>query len=143
MNWSKTIKIDDHRVLAFDPHSMTIALHNYNVFVWRRTFDESAAYDAVNDRCNLLYIGLYNRYAVDFNSKDKLHGQKSMLEFSTLCCLGFEQIVKPDWYAASKAIVFEPNEEIDTLVNLVCQFEESYTALAKSVIDNYNKELQS
>lgn len=113
------------------------------MFVWRRTFDESAAYDAINDRCNLLYIGLYNRYAVDFNSKDKLHGQKSMSEFSTLCCLGFEQIVKPDWYAASKAIVFEPNEEINTLVNLVCQFEESYTELAKSVIDNYNKELQS
>ena len=84
MNWSKTIKIDDQRVLGFNPYEMKIALLNYGVPVWSKTFTDSKLFDLVNHKCNLLYVGLYNRYAIDFNSKDKLHGQKSMLEFSTL-----------------------------------------------------------
>ena len=143
MNWSKTIKIDDHRVLGFNHDEMKIALLNYGVPVWSKTFTDSKLFDLVNHKCNLLYIGLYNRYAVDFNSKDKLHGQKFMLEFSTLCCLGFEQIIQPDSYAISKALAFEPNEEIVKFVDVVCTFEETYEKLSKSIIDNYHKEIQS
>ena len=143
MNWSKTIRIDDHRVLGFNHYEMKITLLNYGVPVWSKTFTDSKLFDLANHKCNLLYLGLYNRYAVDFNSKDKLHGQKSMSEFSTLCCLGFEQIVKPDSYSISKALAFEPNEEIVKFVDVVCTFEEAYEKLSKSIIDNYHKEIQS
>lgn len=137
MNWSKTIKINDHRRLVFNHYEMKIALLIDGVWCWGKTFTDSKLFDLVNHMCNLLYVGLYNRYAVEFNSKDKLHGQKSMLEFSTLCCLGFEQIIKPDSYSISKDLVFEPNEEIDTFVHLVTDFEVSYEKLARSIIDDY------
>ena len=137
MNWSMTIKIDDQRVLGFNPYEMKIALLNYGVPVWSKTFTDSKLFDLVNHKCNLLYVGLYNRYAIDFNSKDKLHGQKSMLEFSTLCCLGFEQIVRPDSYSIDKEIVFEPSKEIDAFVHLVISFEQSYEKLARSIIDDH------
>ena len=69
--------------------------------------------------------------------------QDATREFSTLCCLGFEQIIKPDSYSVSKEIEFKPNEEIDAFVHLVISFEESFDKLARSIIDNHIKELQS
>ena len=143
MNWSKTIKIDDHRKLGFDPYEMKIALLNYDVEVWSKTFTESVGYDTVSSWCEVYYLGLYHRYGVDMLSKYKPRQQDATREFSTLCCLGFEQIVKPDSYSISKALVFEPNEEIDTFTHLVISFENSYEKLARSVIENHLKELQS
>ena len=143
MNWSKTIKIDDHRILGFNPYEMKIAMLVDDVEVWSKTFTESVGYDTVSSWCELYYTGLYKRYGVDMLSKYKPRKQDATREFSTLCCLGFEQIIKPDSYSISKALVFEPNEEIDTFTHLVISFEISYEKLARSIIDNHLKELQS
>lgn len=143
MNWSKTIKIDDHRVLGFNPYEMKIALLNYDVEVWSKTFTESVSYDTVSSWCEVYYLGLHHRYGADMLSKDTHRKQDATREFSTLCCLGFEQIVKPDSYFVSKVIEFESNEEIDAFVHLVISFENSYDKLARSIIDNHISELQS
>ena len=143
MNWTKTIKIDDHRVLAFNPYEMKIALLNYGVWCWSKTFDVSVGYDTVSSWCEVYYLGLHHRYGADMLSKDMHRKQGATREFSTLCCLGFEQIIKPDSYSVSKAIEFEPNEEIDAFVHLVISFENSYDKLARSISDNHSKELQS
>ena len=143
MNWSKTIKIDDHRRLAFNPYEMKIALLIDGVWCWGKTFTESVGYDTVSSWCEVYYLGMHHRYGADMLSKYKPRQQGATREFSTLCCLGFEQIIKPDSYSISKELVFEPNEEIDTFVHLVISFENSYDKLARSIIDNHIKELQS
>lgn len=137
MNWSKTIKIDDHRELGFDPYSMKIALLNYGVPVWSKTFTESVGYDTVSSWCEVFYLGLHHRYGVDIQSEYEPRKQDATREFSMLCCLGFEQIVKPDSYSIDKEIVFEPSEEIDAFVHLVLSFEQSYEKLARSIIDDH------
>ena len=143
MNWSKTIKIDDHRRLAFDPYEMRIALLIDGRLGWSKTFTESVGYDTVSSWCEVYYLGLHHRYGADMLSKYIPRKQDATREFSTLCCLGFEQIVKPESYSVSKAIEFKPNEEIDAFVHLVISFENSYDKLARSIIDNHIKELQS
>ena len=137
MNWSKTIKIDDHRVLAFNPYEMKIALLNYGVWCWSKTFDVSVGYDTVSSWCEAFYLGLYGRYGVDMQSECESRKQGAIREFSMLCCLGFEQIVKPDSYSIDKEIIFEPSEEIDAFVHLVLSFEQSYEKLARSIIDDH------
>ena len=119
MNWTKTIKIDDHRRLGFNPYEMKIALLIDGVLCWSKTFTKSVGYDTVSSWCEVYYLGLHHRYGADMLSKYKPRQQDATSEFSTLCCLGFEQIIKPDSYSISKAIEFEPNEEVDAFVHLV------------------------
>ena len=141
MNWAKTIRIDGQRVLAFDYSKMKIALLISGVEAWSKTFTDSKLFYLVNHRCDLLHVGLYGRYNIDIASNVKMRSQRALLEYSALSCLGFEQIVKPDSYSLSKMLKFEPDEEIETFVELICAFEKSYATLARSIIDKHTKEL--
>ena len=144
MNWSKTIKIDDHHKLGFDMNSMKIAmLLDDEYAMWIRTFTDSTLYDVISMRCTQFYLGMYKRAGEDHcNTTHILPPKYDIDEFTLIMLLGFEQLVQPDYYVDDQH-KFKFDEEVHTLANLVIAFEESWNNLTKTIIDRYTQSVNT